>query len=414
MPQTKEAINHAQVAGVPIVIAINKIDKPNANPDKIREELAQLNILVEEWGGKYQCQEISAKTGVGVSELLEKVLVEADLMELKANPNKRAQGTVIEASLDKGRGYVSTLLVQSGTLKVGDVLLVGAMYGRVKAMTDHVGKKINSAGPSIPVQVLGLSGAPAAGEKFSVFENERDAREIASKREQLMREQSLRTKKHITIDEIGRRIALGTFKELNIILKADFDGSVEALSDSLMKLSTEEIQVKIIHKAVGQISEADVMLASAADAIIIGFQVRPSANARKLAEQEQIEIKLYSIIYDAINEVKDAMEGLLAPKIEEVIVGNAEVREVFKISKVGNIAGCYVTEGYIKRNNQIRIIRDGIVIHTGNLEALKRFKDDVSEVKFGYECGMSFKNYNDIEVGDIIESFEQREVKRTL
>ena len=414
MPQTKEAINHAQVAGVPIVIAINKIDKPSANPEKIKEELAHLNILVEDWGGKYQCQEISAKKGTGVDELLEKVVLEADILDLKANPEKLAVGTVIEASLDKGRGYVSTVLVQAGTLKVGDFILCGAYYGKVKAMYDDTGSRIDEAGPSTPVQVLGLNNAPQAGDKFNVMENEREAKELANKREQIQREQSIRTKKHITIDEIGRRIALGTFKELNLIIKGDVDGSVEALADSLLKLSTDEVAIRILHKAVGQISEADVMLASASDAIILGFQVRPSAQARRQAEGEEIEIKLYSIIYDAINDIKDAMEGMLAPKVEEVIVGNVEIREVFKISKVGNIAGCYVTDGYIKRNNSIRVVRDGIVIYTGELEALKRFKDDVSEVKFGYECGLKIRNFNNIEVGDTIESFEERETKRSL
>ncbi len=414
MPQTKEAINHAQIAGVPIVIAINKIDKAGANPEKIKEALANLNILVEDWGGKYQCQEISAKKGLGISELLEKVVLESDILDLKANPNKMAQGTVIEASLDKGRGYVSTMLVQAGTLNVGDFILCGAYYGKVKAMYDDTGARIDAAGPSTPVQVLGLNNAPQAGDKFNVMENEREAKELANKREQIQREQSIRTKKHITIDEIGRRIALGTFKELNLIIKGDVDGSVEALADSLQKLSTNEVAIRILHKGVGQISEADVMLASASDAIILGFQVRPSAQARRQAENEEIEIKLYSIIYDAINDIKDAMEGLLAPKIEEVIVGNIEIREVFKISKLGNIAGCYVTDGYVKRNNGIRVIRDGIVIHTGNLEALKRYKDDASEVKFGYECGLKVKNFNNIEVGDTIESFEERETKRTL
>jgi translation initiation factor IF-2 len=414
MPQTKEAINHAQVAGVPIVIAINKIDKPAANPEKIKEELAHLNILVEDWGGKYQCQEISAKKGTGVDELLEKVVLEADILDLKANPDKLAVGTVIEASLDKGRGYVATVLVQAGTLRVGDFLLCGAYYGKVKAMYDDTGARIEIAGPSTPVQVLGLNNAPQAGDKFNVMENEREAKELANKREQIQREQSIRTKKHITIDEIGRRIALGTFKELNLIIKGDVDGSVEALADSLLKLSTDEVAIRILHKAVGQISEADVMLASASDAIILGFQVRPSAQARKQAEAEEIEIKLYSIIYDAINDIKDAMEGMLAPKVEEVIVGNVEIREVFKISKIGNIGGCYVTDGYIKRNNSIRVVRDGIVIHTGELEALKRFKDDVSEVKFGYECGIKIRNFNNIEVGDTIESFEERETKRSL
>jgi translation initiation factor IF-2 len=414
MPQTKEAINHAQVAGVPIVIAINKVDKPTANPDKIREELANVNILVEDWGGKYQCQEISAKTGQGVEDLLEKVLLEAELLELKANPVKPAVGTVIEATLDRGRGYVTTLLVQAGELKIGDVILAGAHYGKVKAMFDHRGHKLPKAGPSTPVQVLGLDGAPQAGDKFNVMESEREAREIANKREQIQREQSLRTKKHITLDEIGRRLAIGSFKELNIIVKGDVDGSVEALSDSLLKLSTEEVQVNIIHKAVGQISESDVLLASASDAIIVGFQVRPSASARNLAEKEEIEIRHYSIIYDAINEIKDAMEGMLAPTVEEVITGNVEVRQVFKISKIGTVAGCYVTEGSIKRNNQIRLVRDGIVAYTGQINQLKREKDDVNEVRSGYECGISIKGFNDIKEGDVIESFEEREVKRSL
>ncbi len=414
MPQTREAINHAQVAGVPIVIAINKIDKPGANPDKIKEELSKENILVEDWGGKYQCEAISAKTGQGIPDLLEKVLLEAEILDLKANPDKRAIGTVVEASLDKGRGYLSTVLVQSGTLNIGDVMLAGAYFGKVKAMTDHRGVKLKEAGPSTPVQVLGLNGAPQAGDKFQVMESERDAREIATKREQLLREQNIRTKKHITLDEIGRRLAIGNFKELNVIVKGDVDGSIEALSDSLLRLSTEEVQVRIIHKAVGAISESDVLLASASDAIVIGFQVRPSASARKLAEQEEIEIRLYSIIYDAINEVKDAMEGMLAPKLEEVITGNIEVREVFKISKVGTIAGCYVTDGHVKRNSKVRLIRDGIVVHTGTILALKRFKDDVSEVKTGYECGLSIKDFNDIEVGDTIEGFEEKETKRTL
>jgi translation initiation factor IF-2 len=396
------------------VIAINKVDKPAANPEKIKEELAQINILVEDWGGKYQCQEISAKKGNGVEDLLEKVILESDILDLKANPNRLAQGTIIEASLDKGRGYVATVLVQTGTLKVGDFMLCGSIYGKVKAMYDDTGSRIDSAGPSTPVQVLGLNNAPQAGDKFNVMENEREAKELANRREQIQREQSIRTKKHITIDEIGRRIALGTFKELNLIIKGDVDGSVEALADSLLKLSTDEVAVRILHKAVGQISEADVMLASASDAIIIGFQVRPSAQARRQAENEEIEIKLYSIIYDAINDIKDAMEGMLAPKVEEVIVGNVEIREVFKISKVGNVAGCYVTDGYIKRNNGMRVIRDGIVIYTGELEALKRFKDDVSEVKFGYECGLKVRNFNDIQVGDTIESFEEKETKRSL
>jgi len=414
MPQTKEAINHAQVAGVPIVIAINKVDKANANPEKIKEELAKENILVEDWGGKYQSEEISAKTGKGVTELLEKVLLEAELLDLKANSKRNAVGTVIEASLDKGRGYVTTVLVQNGTLKVGDILLAGAHHGRVKAMTDHRGKRLKEAGPSTPVQVLGLSGAPQAGDKFNVVETEREAREISNKREQLLREQSLRTRKHITLDEIHRRRIIGTFKELNVIIKGDVDGSIEALSDSLLRLSTEEVQVRIISKAVGQISESDVLLASASDAIIVGFQVRPSTNARKLAEQEEIEIRLYSIIYDAINDVKDAMQGMLAPKLEEVTVGTAEVREVFKITKTGTVAGCSVLDGYIRRNTKVRVVRDGIVVHTGDIDALKRFKDDVNEVKFGYECGISIKGFNDIQMSDLIESFEQKETKRTL
>ncbi|MBJ6119559.1 translation initiation factor IF-2 [Pontibacter sp. BT310] len=414
MPQTKEAINHAQAAGVPIIIALNKIDKPAANPDKVREELAQLNILVEEWGGKYQSQEVSAKTGQGINDLLEKVLLEAELLELKANKNRNAVGTVIEAALDKGRGYVATMLVQTGTLKVGDIVLAGSHYGRVKAMTDHRGRKMKEAGPSTPVQLLGLDGAPQAGDKFLVMESEREAREIASNRSQVQREQSLRTRKHITLDEIGRRLAIGTFKELNVIVKGDVDGSVEALSDSLLKLSTPEVQVSIINKGVGAISESDVLLASASDAIIIGFQVRPSQNARKLAEQEQIDVRLYSIIYDAINEVKDAMEGMLAPTLKEEITGNAEVRDVFKITKVGTIAGCMVTDGTIQRNNKVRLVRDGIVVLDGEILALKRFKDDVSEVRQGFECGISLKNYNDIQEGDIIEAYTEKEVKRTL
>jgi translation initiation factor IF-2 len=377
MPQTKEAINHAMVAEVPIVIAINKIDKPNSNPEKIKEELANINILVEDWGGKYQSQEISAKTGSGIDELLEKVLLEAEMLELKSNPDKPAAGTVIEASLDKGRGYVATILVQGGTLKISDIVLAGAHFGRVKAMFDHVGNKIEAAGPAKPILLLGLDGAPQAGDKFHVMQSEREARDIANKRQQLLREQSMRTKKHITLDEIGRRLAIGNFKELNVIVKGDVDGSVEALSDSLLKLSTEEVQVNIIHKAVGQISESDVLLASASDAIIIGFQVRPSANARRLAEQEEIEIRLYSIIYDAINHLKDAMEGMLAPEVEEVITSNVEVRDVFRISKVGTVAGCMVTEGSIKKSNNIRLVRDGIVIYTGEIQALKRFKEDV-------------------------------------
>jgi translation initiation factor IF-2 len=419
MPQTKEAINHAQAAGVPIVFAINKIDKPEARPEKIKESLANLNFLVEDWGGKYQSQEISAKKGIGVDELLEKVLLEAELLDLKANPDKLAVGTVIEASLDKGKGYVATVMVQSGTLRKGDVILAGANYGRVKALMDHRGKILKEAGPSTPVQVLGLNGAPQAGDKFNAMESEREAKEIATKREQIIREQSIRATKRTTLSDIGRRIALGNFKQLNIIVKGDVDGSVEALSDSLLKLSNEEIEVNIINKAVGQISESDVLLAAASDAIIIGFQVRPSANARKLAEKEQVEIRLYSIIYNAINEVKDAMEGLLAPTIEEVILGNAEVLQVFKIPKVGNIAGCRVTEGQIKRNSRVRVIRDGIVVYGGDksigeLSSLRREKDDVNEVKSGYECGIGIRNFNDIKPGDIIEAYEEREIKRKL
>lgn len=414
MPQTKEAINHAMVAGVPIVFAFSKIDKDGANADKVREELAAMNMLVEEWGGKYQSQEISSKSGLGINELMEKVLLEAELLELTANPTKKAVGTVLEAELDKGRGYVTTLLIQAGTLKVGDMMLAGEHYGRVKAMFDHQGHKVTKAGPSTPVQVLGLNGAPQAGDKLLCLENEREAREIANKREQILREQSLRTRKHITLEEIGRRKAIGTFKELNVIVKGDVDGSVEALSDSLLKLSTEEVQVRIIHKGVGQVSESDVALASTSDAVIIAFQVRPSQNARRLAETEQIEIRNYSIIYQAIDEIKAAMEGLLAPSFEEAVTGNVEVREVFKISKVGTVAGCYVLDGSIKRSQKIRIIRDFVVVHEGEISALKRFKDDVAEVKFGYECGISVKGFNDIEVGDVFECFEMKEVKRTL
>lgn len=414
MPQTKEAINHAQVAGAPIIIAINKIDKPNANPDKIKEALSNINILVEDWGGKYQAQEISAKTGQGIDELLEKILLEAELLELKANPNKLAIGTTIEASLDKGRGFLATLLVQSGSLNIGDIVLAGSHFGHVKAMFDHNGKKLSNAGPSTPVQMLGLDGAPQAGDKFNVMQTEREAREIATKREQILREQSIRTQKHITLDEIGRRLAIGSFKELNLIIKGDVDGSVEALSDSLLKLTTDEIQINIIHKAVGQISESDVLLATASDAVIIGFQVRPSSNARNIAENEEIDIRLYSVIYDAINDVKDAMEGLLAPTVEEVITGNAEVREIFKITRVGTIAGCMVTQGNIKRNNGIRLIREGVVVYAGVISQLKRFKEDVNEVKNGYECGISIENFNDIKVGDIIEGFEEKEIKRKL
>lgn len=414
MPQTREAINHAQAAGAPMIFAFNKIDKPGANADKIREQLSTMNILVEEWGGKYQSQEISAKTGLNVDKLLEKVLLEAELLELKANPNKRAIGTVIEAALDKGRGIVTTVLVQAGTLRVGDPILAGCYSGRVKALTNERGLRIDHAGPSTPVQVLGMQGAPTAGDKFNALESEVEAREIANKRMQLQREQGLRTQKHITLDEIGRRLAVGNFKELNIIVKGDVDGSIEALSDSLLKLSTEQIQVNIISKAVGQISESDVLLASASDAIIIGFQVRPSGGARKLAEQEQIDIRLYSIIYDAINEIKAAMEGMLAPTFEEKIVANVEIRETFKISKVGTIAGCMVLDGKITRNSKIRIIREGVVVYTGELASLKRFKDDVKEVSAGYECGLNILNYNNIEIGDIVEAYEVVEVKRKL
>ncbi|ALW84540.1 translation initiation factor IF-2 [Hymenobacter sedentarius] len=414
MPQTKEAINHAQAAGVPIIIALNKIDKPSANPEKIREELSQINILVEEWGGKYQSQEVSAKSGIGIEDLLEKVLLEAELLDLKANPDRGAIGTVIEASLDKGRGYVTTVLVQTGTLNVGDVILAGPHFGRVKAMTDHRGKKMKSAPPATPVQVLGLTGAPQAGDRIQVMETEREAREIATQRLQLAREQTIRTKKHITLDEIGRRLAIGSFKELNILVKGDVDGSVEALSDSLLKLSTPEVKVNILSKGVGAISESDVLLASASDAIIIGFQVRPSQSARKLAEQEQIDIRLYSIIYNAINEVKDAMEGMLAPTVQEVVTANAEVRMVFNITKVGSIAGCMVTEGTFQRKTRVRVVRNGIVLHTGEIQDLKRFKDDVNEVRQGYECGISIKNFNELQEGDNIEGFEEKEIKRTL
>lgn len=414
MPQTREAINHAQAAGAPIIFAFNKIDKPGANADKVREQLSAMNILVEEWGGKYQTQEISAKTGLNVELLLEKVLLEAELLELKANPNKRAVGTVIEAALDKGRGIVTTVLVQAGRLKVGDPILAGCYSGRVKALTNERGQRVESAGPSTPVQVLGMQGAPTAGDRFNALESEPEAREIANKRLQLQREQGLRTQKHITLDEIGRRLAIGNFKELNIIVKGDVDGSIEALSDSLLKLSTDQIQVNIISKAVGQISESDVLLASASDAIIIGFQVRPSGSARKLAEQEQIDIRLYSIIYDAINEIKTAMEGMLAPTFEEKIVANVEIRETFKISKVGTIAGCMVLDGTITRNSKIRIIREGVVIYTGELASLKRYKDDVKEVARGYECGLNIHNFNNIEVGDIVEAYENVEVKRKL
>lgn len=414
MPQTVEAINHAQAAGVPIVIAINKIDKPGANPDKIREALSQMNILVEEWGGKFQCQEISAKQGLNIDELLEKVLLEAEMLELKANPNKNASGTVIESELDKGRGYVSTILVEAGTLRVGDIVLAGCFSGKVKALHNERGQVVKEAGPSMPVSMLGLSGAPQAGDKFHTMDDEREAREIASKRLQLQREQGIRTNKHITLDEIGRRLAIGDFKELNVIVKGDVDGSVEALADSLQKLSTEKIQVKIIHKSVGAISESDVLLASASNAIIIGFQVRPSVSARKLAETEQIDIRLYSIIYNAIEEIKAAMEGMLSPEFEEKVVCNIEIREVFNITKVGTIAGCYVLDGKVTRSTKVRIIRDGIVIHDGKLGSLKRFKDDVKEVTKGFECGLNIEGFNDIKVGDIIEGYEMLEVKAKL
>ena len=412
MPQTIEAINHAQAAGVPMVFAINKIDKPNANPDHIKEQLSQMNYLVESWGGKYQDQEVSAKKGLNLDKLLEKVLLEAEMLDLKANPDKKAQGTVIESTLDKGRGYVSTILVQSGTLHVGDVILSGTYTGRVKAMFNENGKKVESAGPSTPVQVLGLNGAPQAGDTFNVMEDDRSAREIANKREQLQRMQGIMTQKHVTLDEIGRRIAIGSFKELNIIVKGDVDGSIEAMSGSLIKLSKETVQVNVIHAAVGQISESDVLLAAASNAIIVGFQVRPSAAARKLAEKEEIEIRLYSIIYDAINDIKDAIEGMLEPVMKEEIVASVEVLEIFKISKVGTVAGCIVREGKLQRNTPIRVIRDGIVIYTGKLGSLKRFKDDVKEVTAGQDCGLNIESFNDIRVGDIVEGYEQVEVKR--
>ncbi|MGS2727429.1 translation initiation factor IF-2 [Psychroserpens sp. BH13MA-6] len=414
MPQTKEAIAHAQAAEVPIVFAINKIDKPGANPEKVKEGLANMNLLVEDWGGKIQSHDISAKNGTGIKELLEKVLLEAELLELKANPNKIASGTVVEAFLDKGRGYVSTILVQAGTLRVGDYVLAGKNSGKVKAMHDERGNEVEAAGPSTPVSILGLDGAPQAGDKFSVFEDEREAKQIAAKRTQLQREQSVRTQRHITLDEIGRRIALGDFQELNIILKGDVDGSVEALTDSFQKLSTEEIQVNIIHKGVGAITESDVLLATASDAIIIGFNVRPMGNARQIADNEEIDIRTYSIIYDAINDLKDAMEGMLSPELKEEVTGTAEIRETFKISKIGTIAGCMVTSGKIYRNSGIRLIRDGVVIHTGELVSLKRFKDDAKEVSKGYDCGMQLKGYNDIQVDDVIEAFQEVEVKKKL
>ena len=414
MPQTKEAISHAQAAGVPIIFAINKVDKQTSNPEKIKEALAQMNLMVEDWGGKIQSQDISALKGTGVKELLEKVLLEAELLELKANPNRKSKGTVVEAFLDKGRGYVSTILVQTGTLNVGDYILAGKHSGKVRAMFDERGKTIDKAPPSTPVSILGLDGAPQAGDNFNVLEDEREAKQIAAKRTQLLREQNVRTQRHITLDEIGRRIALGDFKELNMILKGDVDGSVEALTDSLQKLSTEEIQVNIIHKGVGAITESDVLLASASDAIVIGFNVRPMGNARMLAEKEEIDIRSYSIIYDAINDVKDAMEGMLSPEMKEEITGNAEIRETFKISKVGTIAGCMVTSGKIYRNSSIRVIREGVVQYTGTLSSLKRFKDDVKEVAKGYDCGLQVKNYNDIRIEDVIEFFQEVAVKKTL
>lgn len=413
MPQTREAISHAQAAGVPIIFALNKIDRDGANPDKIREQLSAMNILVEEWGGKFQCQEISAKKGLNIDLLLEKVLIEAEMLELKANPNKRAVGSIIESTLDKGRGIVTTVMVQSGTMQVGDPLLAGVYSGKVKAMFDERGKKMTKAGPSTPVVILGFDGAPQAGDRFIVTKSETEAREIATKRQQLQREQGIRTHKHITLDEIGRRLAIGNFKELKVIVKGDVDGSVEALSDSLIRLSTEEVQVSVIYKGVGQISESDVMLASASDAIIVGFQVRPSGQARKLAETESIDIRLYSIIYNAIEEIKGAIEGLMAPKMEEKILGNAEIREVFKISKVGAVAGCMVTDGKLLRNSKIRLIRDGVVVFTGTLSSLKRFKDDVKEVNSGYDCGLTIHNYNDLREGDFVEAYDEVEVKRT-
>ena len=414
MPQTKEAISHAQAAGVPIIFAINKIDRPTSDPEKIKGELAEMNLLVEDWGGKYQSQDISAKVGTGVTEILEKILLESEMLDLKANPNRLAQGTVIEASLDKGKGYLSTILVQTGTLKVGDYVLAGSFSGKVKALLNERGESRVDAGPSTPVVLLGLDGAPTAGDEFHVMDSEQEAKKIATRRSQLQREQSVRTQKHITLDEIGRRIALGGFQEINVIVKGDVDGSIEALSDSLQQLSTDEIKVNIIQKAVGQISESDVMLAAASDAIIIGFQVRPSLQARKLAENEQIDIRLYSIIYNAIEELKQAMEGMLSPDVEEKIVCNIEIRDVFKISKVGTIAGCMVLDGSLNKNTGVRIIRDGVVVYTGKLSSLKRFKDDVNEVKKGFECGLSIANYNDIKVGDIIEGYTEVEVKRTL
>ena len=414
MPQTKEAISHAQAAAVPIIFAINKIDKPDANPDKIKEALAGMNLMVEEWGGKIQSQDVSALKGTGVKELLEKVLLEAELLELKANPNRKSRGAVVEAFLDKGRGYVSTVLIQNGTLKMGDYMLAGKHSGKVKAIFNERGVTLDEAPPATPVSVLGLDGAPQAGDTFYVLEDEREAKQIAAKRTQLIREQSVRTQRHITLDEIGRRIALGEFKELNIILKGDVDGSVEALTDSLQKLSTGEIEVNIIHKGVGAITESDVLLASASDAIVIGFNVRPMGNARMIADKEEIDIRSYSIIYDAINDIKDAMEGMLSPEMREEITGTAEIRETFKISKIGTIAGCMVTDGKIYRNSGIRIIREGVVIHSGSLISLKRFKDDAKEVAKGYDCGLQVKSYNDIQIADVVECFQEVAVKKTL
>ncbi len=414
MPQTVEAINHAGAAGVPIVFAINKVDKPGANPEKIKEKLAEMNYLVEDWGGKYQSQEISAKKGTGIRELLEKVILEADLLELKANPNRKATGSIIESELDKGRGYIATVLVENGTLRQGDIVIAGAYFGRIKAMFNERNQRITEAGPSEPALILGLNGAPQAGDTFNVMDTEQEARAIANRREQLQREQSMRTQKLLTLDDIGRRIAIGNFQQLNIIVKGDVDGSVEALSDSLIRLSTEEIQVNVIHKAVGQISESDITLAAASEAIIIGFQVRPSLNARKEAEKEGVDIRLYSIIYDAIEEVTAAMEGMLSPDIKEEVTGNVEVLEVFKVSKIGAVAGCMVRDGKVKRSSKIRLIRDGIVVYTGEIDSLKRFKDDVKEVTSGYECGITIHNFNDIKVGDIIEAYEEIEVKKTL
>jgi translation initiation factor IF-2 len=414
MPQTKEAISHAQSANVPMIFAFNKMDKPGANADKIREQLSAMNILVEEWGGKFQSAEISAKAGTNVQNLLDKILLEAEIMELKANPDKAAVGSVIEASLDKGRGYVATILVQAGTLEIGNMIVCGPYYGKIKAMYDHTGARVKNAGPSVPVQILGLNGAPQAGEKFRIFSDEQEAKAVANRRAQIDRETGMRTKKHITLDEIGRRLALGNFKELNLIIKGDVDGSIEALTDSLLKLSTEEVRVNVLHKAVGPINETDILLASASDAIVIGFQVRPSLQARKIAENEGVEIRTYSIIYNAIEDVKSAMEGLLEPKIEEKIVANVEIRETFKIPKVGTIAGCYVMDGKVSRNNKVRLVRDGIVMYTGELASLKRFKDDVKDVSAGFECGLNIKNYNDIQVGDIVEAFEEVEVMRKL